>query len=415
MTSPLLTGLLKLLSSRHETLSNIDQEFLRRHDDYITERDKRQKRFDEIDEDFAKLAKHHAMPCSEQHSLEAQWRINYSDEWQQVDKDLDTFAQSLKNTEQKPLEQDAEGSWGHCYGEWYRKLEPTVDALQEERLPDKPKALAFMDRLKNVDSVLDALRHLSASNIVETGRNNRDEYGAWLTALSQLAFKPALREVLATHPSLEFSMAKDYVDKYRGRLFELQHEDTGYWGPAYRFGGKDVAVQDLSFTFHIVHYYTQIEDKDWPRLPNLDRIAATTLAIKDRTYPNGWLTKGGNFNDHNNFDVMTLFALSWDDASPALQKEIAPEIQMLINWCLTNTYKGDHFGDKATISSYYYGVRFLDEAGLWKDGDAFWWKGAIPLPNGLTANGIRARLREGFLPKKDGSEYSETVAKILGA
>jgi hypothetical protein len=402
---------------RRDTLTNIDKEFVRRQErlgrpDYIGTRKGFQDQYKALVEKLKTAQAKQPMPCSEQHAYEAKWLISYSDHWDEVGNALKAFDDSLSDTHQSPLEQDAEGSWGRCYAQWYRKLEPTIDALQEERLDcRKANPLAFMERLKDIGSVLQELDRLSVSNIVETGWNHRDEHGAWLTALSQLAFKEKVRTVLDGCPNLKFALPPGYVDRYRDYLWKEQL-DNGFWGPTYRFDGEEVSIQDLSFTFHVVHYYTQ--DRDKPPLPNLDRIAATTLAIKDRTYPNGWLNRNGELEDHNNYDVAVLFARSWDHAPPELRKDIAAELQRLTNWCVTKSLNGTQFGTgTADVASYYYGVRFLDEIGLWDAEQRFWHEGQIPLPDGLKAECIRDDLRRGFAKVDDGSEYAETIRDIL--
>jgi hypothetical protein len=416
VTGP-VPGLISSLFTRGATLSNIDQEFIKRDAKYIEKRTEQSARYKKLVKKFDELKKHSPMACSAQHALEAKWLINYSDKWDVVGDALNLFEQSLKVTDQPRFDkQDAQGSWGPCCEKWYRKLEPTVDALQEDQYKHQTlNPLLFMQDLQDIDTVRTTLELLSVSDIAATGWNNRDEYGAWLTALSQLTFKQTVRDVLAVHTELEFDMPESYIEAYRAHLRHLQH-DSGYWGPAYMFNGKKVDVQDLSFTFHIVHYYMQDPPDGRPNLPNLDKIAATTLEIRDKTYPNGWLTKDGAFDDHNNYDVVTLFKHCWDHTPGDLQKKIAPEIQALSDWCLTRSFRGDHFGDAepASPDDYYYGVRFLDTIGLWNTDKTFWRSGPIPLPNNLTAEGVRDGLRKGFAKVRNNSEYSETIARILG-
>ena len=55
--------------------------------------------------------------------------------------------------------------------------------------------------------------------------------------------------------------------------------------------------------------YLQGYVPDWPK------IIATTLAIKDRKYPLGWL-EGSVYLNHNNMEVVQLFHLGWSQALP---------------------------------------------------------------------------------------------------
>jgi hypothetical protein len=408
-----LVGFLELLRKRDDTLKRIDNEFVTREKKvgrrYITTRNDFMTQFKELN----KKLNAPKMRCSEQHAYEAKWLISYSDHWDAVADALDVYDKSLEDTDQPDLAQDLDGSWGRCYAKWYRKLEPTVDALQEERFKcSQAKRLAFMDPLKDIDAALRELNDLKVSRIAETGWNTRDEYGARLTALSQLAFKSKVKTVLDGCDALGFALKPDYIDKYRVYLWREQHE-SGYWGPTYVFDGKETPIQDLSFTFHVVHYYTQDKDKTEP-LPNLDRIARTTLEIKDLTYPNGWRTRTGGLEDHHNYDVAILFARSWGAAGPELQKKIAPEIQKLVNWCVTESLNGEQFGTGTPdVWSYYYGVRFLDEVGLWDEEQRFWHKGPVPLPPGFKADKIRGDLQRGFDRIDDHSEPAETIRAIL--
>ncbi len=172
-----------------------------------------------------------------------------------------------------------------------------------------------------------------------------------------------------------------------------------------------MTVQDLSYTFHVVHYYV---DGSGRKIPNMDKVVATTLAIKDHVYPNGWKNKKLGYTDHNNYDVVTLFACGWNAASTGQRGDMQREIQALANWCLTKSFKGDHFGRSATIDSYYYGVRFLDGVGLWDPAKRFWHTGEIPLPAGCPpAAKIAKQLLVGFNKIDDGSEYAETIGSIL--
>lgn len=169
-------------------------------------------------------------------------------------------------------------------------------------------------------------------------------------------------------------------------------------------------MPDISYTFHIVHYYMDGTERV---APGLKEMVATTLAIKDGIYPNGWYDKGKVSSDHNNYDVVTLFACGWKQA-PDYRDRMRKEIQELITWCLTKSLQYDQFGTDRTIDSYYYGVRFLDRIGFWDETKRFWRNDNIPLPPGCPSpETIRQRLLLGFKFVDDGSEYCETVTQIL--
>jgi hypothetical protein len=401
------------LVKRQDILERIKAEFRKRDPDYDKRRGVLQDRLGSLNAVIDRLTDLKAsIATSEQIALEAQWLINYGDDWARATATLDRLEISLGNAGQPPLGQGVDGSWAPGYGEWYRKLEPTVDALQEKRTATiQLTPLAFMARLEDAKSVIDRLKVLAISDIVNTGRNNRDEQGAWLTALGQLSYKAKLHALFLLRPEVQFDLLPPFVDAFTQYLWDLQDKDTGYWGPAYQFGNELVVVPDLSFTFHVVHYYP-VDRK--PEIPNLDKMVGTTLAIKNDEAPNGWL-KNGKLTDHNNFDVVTIFSRGWK-AAPGLQSTVATEIQRLVDWCVTKSLNGERFGHSgaATVDSYYYGVRFLDDVGLWDDGKCFWRKPPIPLPNGVpTAAEIKRNLRRGFDRVKDDSEYAETIDGIL--
>jgi hypothetical protein len=358
------------------------------------------------------LKQGHPMECALQHFYEAKWLINYTDDWVRASAALDECEKSLQDADQPRLKQAEDGSWGSCCHEWYRKLEPTVDALQErEAATDKLLSLSFMNFLQKPANLIGLLRAISLSDIAATGRNYRDEQNALLTAFGQLIFKDGLRKLLTCRQAdLKFDVS-DLEEPFVDYLWGLQHRETGYWGPSYKFDDGIVTVPDLSFTFHIVHYYM---DNTTRVAPNLDKMIATTLTIKHEVYPNGWLDKDGNPSDHNNYDVVTLFDCGWKAASQKQRDIMRHEIQAMVDWCLTRSLHDDHFGKERSIDGYYYGVRFLDRIGFWDKAKRFWRRDDIPLPNDCPSpDKIRERLLEGFKTVDDGSEYCETIGQIL--
>jgi hypothetical protein len=151
------------------------------------------------------------------------------------------------------------------------------------------------------------------------------------------------------------------------------------------------------------------------QVPYLGKIFGTTLDISGQDYPNGWLS-GGQVTDHNKFDVALILSFGWNDA-PTRQADAATAIQRLSDDCLANSLDGDHFkhtDGQTPIEDYYYGVRFLDTIGLWDPQKRFWRTGDIPMPPNLPSpDQIRANLLSGFNKIKDGSDYSQTIGKIL--
>ena len=80
-----------------------------------------------------------------------------------------------------------------------------------------------------------------------------------------------------------------------------RNPETGYFGELYRRNQHDDFPDDLSATFHVISYLKG-------KVPDMPRVIDTTLAIKDFSYPAGWLWNG-EFWNHNNMDVVALFHL----------------------------------------------------------------------------------------------------------
>src|SRR5450631_1434400 len=127
----------------------------------------------------------HAVDCSQQHRLEAQWLLNYTADWPRAEATLRDLETSLASHDQPPLAQDPGGSWGPCCSEPYRKLEPTVGALQDPQLGSGVvlHPLAFMAKFQDMDGLVANLQRLQVSDIRQTKRNNRDELGSLQSSL----------------------------------------------------------------------------------------------------------------------------------------------------------------------------------------------------------------------------------------
>jgi hypothetical protein len=354
------------------------------------------------------------LPCSQQIALEVGWLLNYTDDWARADRRLVALEASLGEPQAAAASQDQEGSWGGCCSEPYRRLEPTVDALQSSNLPTQTlKPLRFMSRLQDQRFVLNYLYDLQTTDIARTGRNNRDELGAVQSALSQLIFKDQLQDVLSSRqPQLGFAVSDDLEIAYLDYLRQTQHPRSGYWGPWYRLNDRLYMLQDVSFTFHIIKYRSGEVD-NWPK------IVDSTFMIKDFVYPYGWRPTddpdGPDYADHHNYDIAQILAYGWPHMS-RIQKKIAAEaVQKMLEWCLTKSVKGDGFvNDGDQLSAYYFGVRFLDLVGFWDEEKRFWTTSRLEIPNGAPGQlELAERLLSGLDKLKDDSEEAVTVRSIL--
>jgi hypothetical protein len=82
-----------------------------------------------------------------------------------------------------------------------------------------------MERFKDARAVLDYLYRLQITHIRANGRNERDEFGAVQSALSQLIFKDELRETLKDNPALGFTISDELEAIYGDYLQLTQHAD----------------------------------------------------------------------------------------------------------------------------------------------------------------------------------------------
>lgn len=402
---------------RDELLKLIRTEFAARDPHYNEQRNKYGAALEAPAKEIAERQRN-AEPaaCAYQVLLEAQWLVNYGSEWPRVEQLIGklktVLADAAHDTINPPQADD--GSWAGCIVEPYRKLEPTVDALQELADDAHAKPLAFIADLKLGDAkaVLDRLWRLQTSDIRGTGRNNRDELGATQTALSQLIFKDNLRSLLRDRPALGFDISPMLEADYGDYLRQTQHPRTGYWGPWYRMSGQLLQVQDLSFTYHTINYRGGHVD-NWPT------IIETTLDIEPLKYPMGWTPKaGGQYSHHNNYDVVSIFMYGWPHMDGGQKARVRQKIDEMLAWCLTRqvTPEGGLLPepDTAMADSYYYAVRFLDRLGYWDELRRFWSRKAPPLPPGFASAGELARkLSANFETLGDHSDESATVRSTL--
>jgi hypothetical protein len=397
---------------RDDVLSQIVGEFAARDPAYPNRRRALKQKLAPLTDQLSRLQESgHPMRCAEQIMLEVQWLLNYRDDWDRAERRLGELAVSLADISQGEASQDEDGSWGSCCEEWYRTLEPTVDALQIAGLEaSRLRPLLFMERFKDARAVLDYLYRLQITDIRANGRNERDELGAVQSALSQLIFKDELRETLKENPALGFTISDELEAIYGDYLQLTQHPRTGYWGPWYRFSDRLVMVQDLSFTFHVVSYQSG-NIANWPL------VIDTTLAIKPLRYPMGWKPDvNTQYSNHNNYDILTILSLGWPHMPSARKDEARVEIAAMLDWCLTESVDGDGFknsGD-SDLDAYYFGVRFLDRVGFWDQSKRFWSRRDPGLPLGApTPSDLCRRLQRGLARLNANSEEAETLRSLL--
>ncbi len=92
-----------------------------------------------------------------------------------------------------------------------------------------------------------------------------------------------------------------------------------------RSAGLRAPAADLSLTYHQIAYHPDGVDQ-WPQ------IIDTTMAVRDRAYPYGWLTYG-HFNNHNNYDVVRTLRVGWPHGSEVERREIRKIVGEMLTWC----------------------------------------------------------------------------------
>lgn len=202
-----------------------------------------------------------------------------------------------------------DGSFGCCTEEWFLKLDNTVEELitlgLRFRKPEHPaRLLERINDPKKLRAYLDSVR---IADVRTTGIDTCTELHHSASALSRfILWSGSFWEIptkFQLDPALKATLL-DYLDETR------QDPDTGYWGTWYRAqDGKLVKTADLSITFHIVSF-REGQVKRWPQ------IVKTTLTLKGREYPYGWL-EDGQMSNHHNYDVARLLHLGWPHMSAA--------------------------------------------------------------------------------------------------
>ena len=304
--------------------------------------------------------------CWHQILWESKALITQTADFKLLDKKLDELEYGLAHPELEKNTRDQDsvsGSWGICFDEWYCKLSAFCEEIGRDENKNHPTKYQphFLDQINSPEKLTKYLMSVSVSDISKTGTDNLLEFNLSLSDLLRLILRdrptgyqwdPRLKETL-----------KDLIfNKFRNK-------ETGWWGESYIRDGKLLFVDDLSTTFHIVTFLNG-------KVPDLHRIVATTLDVKDLNYPVGWLMKGAYWN-HNNMDVVALFKAGWAEADAQQRKAITIEIQKMLDWCLKESLQEDgsfkpNIGDGSFEEGVYYGTSFLGRIGFFNKNDRFW-------------------------------------------
>ncbi len=297
---------------------------------------------------------------SHQIIFEVVWMLTQTADFKRLDQRLDDLQASLAHPEHEAEaeEQDPrDGSWGKGYTEWFLKLSASWDHHGEKtKIP-----LRFLDRINSPEKLTNYLVPLSVSDIARTGVDHYREFNEALSCFTRMI--PTDRpKGYVYHPQLKETFMELLLHRFRNPA-------TGYWGESYVQDGHVRFVDDLSITFHTISYLKG-------NVTDLDKVVATTLAIKDLDFPVGWLYKGQYWN-HNNMDVAAILQYGWPHASEAQKKAIVIEINKMLHWCLTESLQADGSfkpmeADGSLEDGTYYGTSFLGRIGFFDKTKRFW-------------------------------------------
>jgi hypothetical protein len=218
----------------------------------------------------------------------------------------------------------------------------------------------LLDRVNSPKGLADYFARVSESDIARNGIDNSRELNESMADLMRLILQNRPKGY-KWHPRLK-QVLMGII------LHRLRNEETGWWGERYLFHDHRVFVDNLSLTFHIVRYLDG-------KVPELRRMIETTLAVKDFNDPSGWLDDGHS-TDHNNMDVAVLFRFGWSAATDTERREMADELQKMLDWCLSQSLQADGYfaqgGDNSIEENEYFGTAFLSRIGFFDRSRRFW-------------------------------------------
>ena len=357
------------------TRALLEEQFVRYEPDCRTLKAARLERLRPLEAElFALQAQGQPMFCSAHMLNELRWLLQSSVQWSRIDKQLWLLGVSLKDPAQDfAMSQEShDGSWGVCYDEWFKKLDPMIQAINGmagKDLAPEHTELEFLQPIDTPGELIAYLENVRTSDIAATGLNRRDELGAVTSVVAELVFKQHVQDYLARHVA-GLELGQDYAAAFRAFIAAWQDPEAGYWGPWYEIDGRVRKATDLSTTYHIIAYLKG-EVARW------DRIVATTLALEEEEYPYGWRYQG-QLTNHNAYDVVRIFQLGWPQMDEAQQAQAAAAIERLLAWSLGESLQADGLfvappGFSSSVSdAQYYGVSLLTKAGYCATKPPFW-------------------------------------------
>ncbi len=138
------------------------------------------------------------------------------------------------------------------------------------------------------------------------------------------------------------------------------------------------------------------------------------LMMQTGTYPQGWLDRGTEMTDHNNYDVAELFYRGWIQMVPRQRQAASIAVNEMKHWCLGGSVKDDGSLVCPDMSdpipdSFCYAASFLDRIGYFDKTKRFWTAGVPPDDPTKIRTGMVAQLRS-FNPYY--TEVDDTLARL---
>ena len=357
------------------TRAQVEEQFVLFEPDYKSLKEQRLARLRPLEDRlYALQAEGEPMYCSAHMLNELRWLLQSSTQWSRIDKQIWLLKVSLEDKDQDfAMSQEShDGSWGVCYDEWFKKLDPMIQAINMMAGKDaalEHTELQFLQPIDTAPELTDYLENIRVSDIAQTGLNRRDELGAVTSVMAEIVFKQYVQDYIARHVD-GLDLGQDYAQAFRDFIDGWQDPDTGYWGPWYRIDGDLRKATDLSFTYHIIAY-RQGDVRHW------DKIVATTLSLEEHEYPFGWRYRG-QLTNHNAYDVVRILQHGWPHMDEAQRAQAAQAIQRMLDWSLAQSLQPDGSFvtpggfDSSVSDAQYYGVSLLTKAGYCSTKPPFW-------------------------------------------
>jgi hypothetical protein len=287
--------------------------------------------------------------------------------------------QKQANEQQAP-----DGSWAMGIEVWYLRLYYSVDQAKDSAKPHYP--MSFLDRINSPEKLRSQLDSCLYNDFTKTGIFNREQLDETISAISRLlftgrpvayAFDPALKEALRTY------------------IHQWQNPVTGCWGQwLLDRGGNVWKMDDMAMTFHVVSdLHGEVDHKDL--------IAKHVLTLDEVEFPAG-IRFDGSYENHLNWDVVTILRSAWPMLDKATLKKGRVEIAKMLDWCLTKSPRQDGTFKTSELDdipgdAFYYGVSFLTDAGYFDPQKRFWTDQEFPearavykrIADRLTAIGLK--------------------------